>query len=79
MTTINPTSGNNPGLPEIRGYISDVQNRMCRLSGIMTAVAYLVNEDACQEGQAALIYMADEMAKEIFVALDSVNLPGRTI
>ena len=42
----------------------------------MNAIAYLENDGGCEEGKAALIFVADDMAADINRALDLVNLPG---
>jgi hypothetical protein len=54
MTAINPTADNAPGLPELLKYIAEVQNRACRLSGVVSAIAFLEGEGACSEGQTSL-------------------------
>jgi hypothetical protein len=62
----------------LRKHMYDVQSKACRLSGVLNAIAYLENDDACEDGQAALIFLAEEMAQEVFTDLDSVNLPEAT-
>ncbi|SHK23150.1 hypothetical protein SAMN05444000_1232 [Shimia gijangensis] len=62
-------------LRALRSHVSDVQDKTCHLSGVIQAIAYLEGENACQAGQAALIYIAEDMIKEIDNALDALNLP----
>jgi len=52
-----------------------MQRRACRLSGVMNAIAFLENEEQCNEGKAALIFLAEELANDLNNALDSVNRP----
>lgn len=72
-----PAPGGDTGMSNeaISKYLADMQNRACRLSGIMNAIAFLENEDACKEGQATLIYLAEDLAGDLYSALDSVNHP----
>ena len=60
-------------------YLTDMQARACRLAGVSSAIAYLENEDACKEGQATLIYLAEELASDLYTALDGVNIPNGEI
>ena len=76
MTSTTPTPGNDTGLPE---YLKDMQGRACRLSGVMSAIAYLENEGACTEGRMALVYLAEELASELYDALDTINIPNGEI
>lgn len=77
MTTTNPTQGTDTGLTNdaLNNYLDDMQGRASRLSGMMNAIAHLQNEEACKEGQATLIYLAEELAAELSTALDAVNRP----
>lgn len=59
----------------IRRYIEDQQHLACRLAGVTAAIAYLTNDGGCEEGQAALIYLAEDLAIQLHTALDIVNLP----
>ncbi len=72
-----PTPGTDTGMPgeALTKYLNDMQIRACRLSGIMNAIAFLENEDACREGQATLIYLAEELAGDLYTALDTVSRP----
>ena len=76
MTITTPTPGNDTGLPE---YLKDMQGRACRLSGVMNAIAYLENEGACTEGRMALTFLAEELATDLYNALDTVNIPNGEI
>ncbi|WP_127113066.1 hypothetical protein [Shimia sediminis] len=62
----------------LRAYIEDVQHKTCRLNGVIKAISHLEGCNGCGDGQAALIYIAEDMIKEIDKALDSVNLPEVT-
>ncbi|NYS24601.1 hypothetical protein HUK65_06315 [Rhodobacteraceae bacterium 2376] len=70
------TSTPKPGLSE---YLTDMHFKATRLSGIMNAVAFLEGEERCDEGKAALIYLAEELAGDLNNALDAVNLPKGNI
>jgi len=48
-------------------------------AGVASAISYLQNEDACNEGQATLIYLAEEMARDLYSALDAINIPNGVI
>lgn len=76
MTEHNPTSGNAPSLAK---YLSDLQDKATRLHGVLEAAAFLVNEGGCKHGQAALTYLSEELANELSIALDTVNLPKGTL
>ncbi|MCC5966499.1 MAG: hypothetical protein JJU24_10195 [Natronohydrobacter sp.] len=71
MTNPNPTPGNTPGLPAPS--ISACHNKAVRLSGVLSAVAHLENENACAEGRSALIFLAEELSAELESALDLMN------
>lgn len=72
-----PTPGTDTGMTKeaLTEYLNDMQDRACRLSGMMNAIAFLENEDACKEGQATLIYLAEELASGLYSALDAINRP----
>jgi hypothetical protein len=72
MTTITPTPGTDP---DLRDYVSNLQAKACRLAGVMRAAAHLENAGTCNEGRVTLIYMAEELAEELYRALDIVSLP----
>ena len=72
MTIENPTPGNAPGLPE---YLADLQTTAIRLSGVMAAISHLNNEGKYEDGQIALIDVAEQLANELSDGLDSVSLP----
>lgn len=76
MANITPAPGNDTGLPE---YLKDMQGRACRLSGVLNAIAHLENENACTEGRMALVYLAEELAGQLYDALDTVNIPNGEI
>jgi hypothetical protein len=78
MPANSPTADTAHGLPELLKHIAEVQSRACRLSGVVSAIAFLESEGACAAGQCALIYIAEDLAAEINTALDSVNLPRVT-
>jgi hypothetical protein len=61
--------------PELSAHLSDMQARACRLSGILSAIAHLQNSDECREGKAALIFLAEELAKDLNTGLDSTRIP----
>jgi hypothetical protein len=69
---------NNTGLPELLAHIDDMHSQACRLSGVLNAIAYLENESACGAGRTALVYMAEELAEQIYSGLDCINLPEVT-
>ncbi|MDO6588505.1 hypothetical protein Q4543_23800 [Salipiger sp. 1_MG-2023] len=75
MTNEQPASGTDTGLLAILQHISDVQDRAGLLDGVMEAITYLDSEDGCPNGRHALGLVAKELAGEIYVALDTVNLP----
>lgn len=75
MTDNNAIPANNPALSALKAHVQEVQNKACRLSGLVNAIAYLEGEKACEEGKCALIYLAEELAEEINLALDTVSLP----
>jgi len=79
MENTNPASGTAPGLPAteitLDKYLADMQDRACRLSGVMNAIAFLENEERCDEGKAALIYLAEELATDLYGALDCTRIP----
>ena len=60
-------------------YLTDMQARACRLSGVMSAIAYLENEGACTEGRMALTFLAEELATDLYNALDTINIPNGEI
>ena len=72
MTNSTPTPGNAPGLSE---YLATLQTKAIRLTGVLSAIGFLNNEGHCEDGQTALIDVAEQLAKELDSALDSVNLP----
>jgi len=80
MTTKNPTPGNETGLPAtevtLDKYLTDMQARACRLSGIIAAIACLEDNGTCKQGQAALIFMAEELASDLYNALDCTRIPN---
>ena len=76
MTKTTPLPGNDTGLPK---YLQDMQARACRLSGVMNTIAFLENEMACEEGRTTLVYLAEELAIDLYRALDSVNIPAGEI
>lgn len=61
--------------PDLSKYLAEVQAKALSLSGLIKAIAHLENEGGCAEGRAALTYLAEPMANEIFLALDSLHLP----
>lgn len=61
--------------PELSAYLSDMQARACRLSGILSAVAHLENAAECREGKAALIFLAEELAQDLNSGLDCTRIP----
>ncbi len=65
MKNVNPTPGNTPGLPAIH-------TKALRLSGILSAIAFLENENACAEGRSQLIFLAEELSEELTDALDAL-------
>lgn len=67
MTDHNPDSGNAPGLA---AHLSDMQTLACRLSGLLKALAYLENDDACREARSSLIYIAEDLATRLNNGLD---------
>lgn len=75
-TKTTPTPGHVPSLPE---YLSAVQSKAVRLSGVVSAIAFLDNEGRCEEGRSALTYIAEELSRELSRALDIVNLPAGTL
>ena len=75
MTNSTPSPGNAPGLPE---YLATLQTKAIRLSGVLSAIGHLQNEGHCEDGQIALINVAEQLAKELSDGLDSVNLPRGT-
>ncbi|SDX21353.1 hypothetical protein [Roseicitreum antarcticum] len=61
--------------PSLRQHLEDAQSVACNLSGLLNAVAYLQGASECQHGQAALIYVAENMARDLNDRLDSLNIP----
>ena len=47
MTNLAPTPGNAPALSE---YLTDLQSKAVRLSGVKPVIAFLDNEGRCEEG-----------------------------
>ena len=62
--------------PELRQNIATIQTLACRFSGVVEAIANLENKKICENGKCALIYIAEEIAGQLFTGLDSVNLPA---
>lgn len=59
----------------LKTHLGHLQHLATRLSGVMSAIAYLENQDECRDGQAALIFLAEEMAHQLNNSLDIVNIP----
>jgi len=72
MTDQTPKPGTDTGLPE---YLDAMQSKASRLSGVLKACAFLVDEGACKEGQDTLIYLCEALARDLSNALDAVNRP----
>lgn len=72
MTDHNTNSVNATAL---RQYLDDMQSNATRLSGIIKAAAYLENDGGCEDGRAALVYLAERFANELTNDLDFVNRP----
>ena len=53
--------------------ISSIHRTAVRLSGVLSAVAFLENEGQCKEGQSALIFLAEELGLELENALDTYS------
>lgn len=75
MTNEQPASGTATGLPALMQHVQDMQDRTCLLDGVMEAILFMENEEACENGRASLTRIAKELSHEIFIALDTVNLP----
>lgn len=75
-TKTTPTPGDAPGVSE---YLTAVHSKAVRLSGVVSAIAFLDNEGRCEEGRSALTYIAEELVQELTLALDTVNLPAGTL
>lgn len=59
----------------LQTHLAHLQYLATRLAGVMAAVSYLENADECRDGQAALIFLAEELACQLNTSLDSVNIP----
>ena len=68
-------TGEEVSVKVLRSYVDHVQSKTCRLSGVIQAIAHLESQESCKEGQSALIFIAEDMIKEIDRDLDCVNLP----
>lgn len=55
--------------------LDEIHSKSVRLCGVLTAIDHLQNEDACKAGQASLIEVAMDLARELENSLDSVNAP----
>lgn len=58
-----------------RTYLDEMQSSATRLAGIIKAAAYLENDGGCDDGRAALVYLAERFANELANDLDFVNRP----
>lgn len=72
MTNQTPTPGHAPGLSE---YLATLQSKAIRLSGVLSALGVLNNEGHCEDGQTALIGVAEQLAHDLNNGLDIVSLP----
>ena len=50
-----------------------IHNRAVKLAGVLKALAHLVNEGECREGQDALVFVAEDMAETLERDLDALN------
>lgn len=55
-------------------HISNSHCKALRLHGVLEAIAYLENDGGCRNGQASLIYMADDLMREIVDDLDAPEM-----
>ncbi|MGR3562959.1 MAG: hypothetical protein ACU0FH_16810 [Heliomarina sp.] len=78
MTNDNADSATNTGLPALLAYIQEVQNRAHRLAEALEAVNFMENQGGCDSGRYAVSMIAQDLAEEIAIKLDSINLPGAT-
>lgn len=62
--------------PDMRDYLASVQTKAFRLLGIIEAINYLANENSCAEGRMTMGEVAEGIAREIGIDLDSVSLPN---
>ena len=76
MTNKNPVAGADTGLPE---YLTGLHTKAVRQSGVLSAIGFLQNEGKCEDGQIALIDVAEQLANELSDGLDSVNLTRRAL
>lgn len=60
----------------LRAYVSDMQDKQCLLTGVLEAIQRIDNEEGNDGALTALIQTAIRQADEVYVGLDSVNLPG---
>ncbi|KAA8616258.1 hypothetical protein [Salipiger aestuarii] len=75
MINEQPASGTATGLPALMNHVQDMQDRAILLDGVLEAILFMENEDACENGRDSLMRIAKELSHEIFIALDKVNLP----
>ena len=58
---------------------TDAYTKALRLSGLLQALAFLTNENGCPEGQAALIFIAEEMAADVLELMDPPPPPRAVV
>lgn len=51
-------------------HLDEIHRTAVRLSGVLNAIAFLENQDACREGQATLIFIAEEIGQQLESDLD---------
>ena len=75
MTHQTPTPGNDTGSTALRHHIALQQSEVCRLCGVLEALASLNNDGVAANAQTTLIDVAFAMAHQLNNGLDSVTLP----
>ena len=59
----------------LRTYVAQVQDTACSLAALLEAVAILKDDPAGDNALTAVLSIAQEKADQVYVSLDSVNLP----
>ena len=56
--------------PRLAKRIDTAYDKALRLSGVLQCVAHPENDNACNDGRIALVYLAEELADELMRHLD---------
>lgn len=75
MNIHEPTLGDDPTKPLMGEYLAAIQTKAFRLRGIIEAINFLTEENSCAEGRMVMGEVAEGLAREISIDLDSVYLP----